>query len=84
MKPYLLLLLAIVAGQSYAAGDCKLKYSDGTTDLSEDTYTGECKNGYADGKGVRKWSSRSGERYYSYKGDWKDGTQWGGCSSGFP
>lgn len=51
MKPYLLLLLALVAGQSYAAGDCKLKMTSGTdADSSKYTYTGECKNGYADGK----------------------------------
>lgn len=80
MKPYLLLLLAIVAGQSYAAGDCKMKNMEGIDSTIEGTYTGECKNGYAEGKGIYKnsWSTRSGEeRYEYYKGDWKDGRKWG-------
>ena len=71
MKPYLLLLLVMVAGQSYAAGDCKLKWRDGTdVDSSTyNTYTGECKNGYADGKGVYRWSDGG----YRYEGDFKSG-----------
>lgn len=69
MKPYLLLFLVVVAGQSYAAGDCKLKWSDEKdADSSAYTYTGECKNGYADGKGVSTWSD--GRRY---QGDFKNG-----------
>lgn len=77
MKKYLLLLLlVIVAGQSYAAGDCKLKRNDGTDRSSSyDTYTGECKNGYADGKGIYIHSYR--DEYYRYDGDWKDGRKWG-------
>ena len=73
MKPYLLLLLAMAAGQSYAAGDCKvkIKMADGTyADSSKYTYTGECKNGYADGKGVYTWST--GGRY---EGDFKNGVK---------
>ncbi len=80
MKRYLLLLLVMVAGQSYAAGDCKMKDIDGSDRKFEGTYTGECKNGYAEGKGVYEdsWSTRSGEeRYVYFKGDWKDGRKWG-------
>ena len=80
MKPYLLLLLAMVAGQSYAAGDCKTKDRDGNDNGVKGTYTGECKNGYAEGKGIYKesWLTSSGEeRYVNYKGDWKDGKKWG-------
>ena len=76
MKPYLLLLLAMAAGQSYAAGDCKLKYNDGEDrNQSNYTYTGECKNGYAEGKGIYRYSAR--DEYYRYEGDWKDGRKWG-------
>lgn len=76
MKPYLLLLLVMVAGQSYAAGDCKLKdYKGIDRNSSYYIYTGECKNGYAEGKGVY----RSNFKYesFGYEGDWKDGRKWG-------
>lgn len=75
MKPYLLLLLVIVAGQSYAAGDCKLKKSEGVDKNVSGTYTGECKNGYAEGKGIYEYKSSWDNE--SYKGDWKDGRKWG-------
>ena len=60
----------MIAGQSYAAGDCKFKAGDGSDgDSSLYTYTGECKNGYADGKGVLILT----EEGYRYEGDFKNG-----------
>ena len=72
MKPYLLLLLAIVAGQSYAAGDCKAFYNDN----SELFYKGECKDGYAHGIGVGRNTYDDGsimERHAHLDGEWKNG-----------
>ena len=74
MKKYLLLLLVMVTGQSYAAGDCKAFNQD-----DEFFYKGECKDGYAHGVGLGKsFYEHNGsinvlERYKIYEGEWKNG-----------
>ncbi len=76
MKLYLLLLLAIVAGQSYAAGDCKA-FNWNNQELF---YKGECKDGYANGIGLGKTFYKKSEGSITvlegsltYEGEWKNG-----------
>lgn len=72
MKRYLLLLLVMVAGQSYAAGDCKVKLFDGRDrDPTKYTYIGGCENGYAHGRG--KYIFNDNKTYY--EGDFKNGLE---------
>jgi hypothetical protein len=54
-------------------GDCKKEKADGTgTAKGEDSYTGEFKNGYPDGKGKYTW--KNGEWF---EGLWKKGSREG-------
>lgn len=52
-------------------GDCKKDKADGVgTAKGEDSYTGEFKNGYPDGKGKYTW--KNGDWY---EGEWKKGSR---------
>ena len=74
MKNYLILALLMFAGHSYAEHECKLKSSAGA-DIDYANYishTGGCKDGYADGHGITKYTNGD-----HYEGDHKNGQMHG-------